>query len=295
MRKISHFAVPFALVSVLAADTAPGQVAGQGVAQVYVTVADQQGRPVTGLTAADFFVRIDDTIQEVVAATRATEPASVLLLTDRLGTTSDYRPGDLQRALRGFLGVLGSADARSQFALTTFDGIVLQVAPFGASPGLVDRALNRLTVSGNDAPLVDALTDACRTVARAPTPRRAILLVFAAFRADHGNPRSDITEGACRQSGASLWTLEARASDGRNYPNPAREMVVDGISRSSGGLHELVTTSEQLAGLASVMAGLIASQYVVTYGPGGGTARSRLTVGVRREHVIVLAPTWLDR
>lgn len=290
-----RLALPCALAGILTADAASGRSATQGAAQVYVTVADQQGRPVTGLTAADFFVRIDDAVQEVVAATRATGPASVILLTDRLGTTADYRAGDLQRALEGFLGVLGTADPRSQFALTTFDGIVLQVAPFGASPGLVDRALNRLTVSGNDAPLVDALTDACRTAARAPTPRRAILLVFAAFRADRGNPRPDLTEDACRRSGASLWTLEARASDGRNYPNPAREMVVDEVSRSSGGLHELVTTSGQLTGLASVMAGLIASQYVVTYGPGGGAPDSRLTVGVRREHVIVLAPTWLDR
>ena len=47
----------------------------------------------------------------------------------------------------------------------------------------------------------------------------------------------------CRLSGASLWTLEARASDGRNLRNAAREMAVDQISQWSGGMHELITTA----------------------------------------------------
>jgi hypothetical protein len=34
--------------------------------------------------------------------------------------------------------------------------------------------------------------------------------------------------------------VEARASDGRNYPNPARERIVDDVSRMSGGMREYV-------------------------------------------------------
>lgn len=271
----------------------PGQAEA---ATVYVSVADAQGRPVRGLTAADFFVQVDETVQTVVTAGPATDPLSVVLLTDRLGVTSDYRPDDLRRALAGFLRVVRHDQPAPNIALTTFDDIVVQAARFGATPEVVDEALDRMTVTGNDAPLVDALADACRTArVFSPTRRRAILLVFAAFRPDRGNPRPDVAGRSCRQSGASIWALEARASDGRNYPNPAREAAVDEVSRSSGGLHELVTTSSRLAGLAEIMAELIAGQYAVTYRPGGGTSDSRLTVGVRREDVIVLAPTWMDR
>ena len=129
----------------------------------------------------------------------------------------------------------------------------------------------------------------------APTPRRAILLIFASYRPDQGNPRPDIADTVCRQSNASMWALEARASDGRNYPSPAREAVVSQVSRSSGGLHEVVTTSEQLANVAQVMGELIAGQYALTYGPGGGAAESRRTVGVRSTAVYVLAPSWVHR
>jgi hypothetical protein len=281
-----------AILFLLAAAPQTGQASRE---RMYVAVADAGGRAVTGLSADDFFVEIDGVRQEILSARPAAEPASVVLLTDQLGVSPDYRPGDLQHALGAFIEAIRTTRPDSQFALTTFDGIVVQAAPFGTAPSAIDRRLDRLTVPGSDAPLVDALTDACRMARAAPTPRRAIFLVFAAYRPDQGNPRPDIAGTVCRQSDASVWTIEARASDGRNYPSPAREAVVNQVSRSSGGLHEVVTTSEQLASVAQVMGGLVAGQYAVTYGPGGGAAQSRRTVGVRGTDVYVLAPSWVNR
>jgi hypothetical protein len=262
--------------------------------RVYVTIADAKGTPIRGLTAADFSIQIDDAKQTIVSVTPAAEPASVLILTDRLGQTSDYRPSDLQRAVRSFSARLRDGGADPRFALTTFEGVVVQAAKFGDAGADLQKILGRLTPV-TSAPLVEALTDACRTVRFAPTPRRVILLLFAAYRPDEGQTRVDVASEMCRLSGASLWTLEARASDGRNLRNPAREMAVDRISQWSGGMHELVTTARALDATAAIMANLIAAQYVITYTPGGGHDQSRLTVGVGVRDAFVLAPMWASR
>lgn len=270
-----------------------GQTAGVE-RRVHVVIADAKGVPVRGLTAADFSVQVDDVRQTIVSVEPATDPPSVLILTDRLGQTSDYRPADLQRAVGNFIKRLRATHADSRFALTTFEGVLVQAVKFSDQQADLVQMLGRLTPV-TSAPLVEALTDACRTVRFAPTTRRAILLMFAAYRPDEGLTRNDIASEMCRLSGASLWTLEARASDGRNLRNAAREMAVDQISQWSGGMHELITTARMLDATAAVMAELIASQYVITYSPGGGTPQSRLTVGVNARDAFVLAPLWATR
>lgn len=265
---------------------------GAASERVYVTVADPKGQPIRGLTPADFFVQLDGAPQELLSVGPATEPASIVLLTDRLGQTADYRPTDLRKAFQSFVGALRADQPATHFALTSFDSIVVQLTKFGSPPADLDRAIDRLPSTAMAAPLSDALGDACRTQAFAPTGRRAIFLVYGSYRPDPGDGRIDVTAERCRLSGASLWAIEARASDGRNYRNPARERVVDDTSRLSGGMTEFVATATALDAVAKVMAGLISAQYVVTFAPGGGTAASRLTVGVKRSDVFVLAPTW---
>jgi hypothetical protein len=267
-------------------------VAAPANRRIYVVVADAKGQPVRGLTATDFFVRLDGKPVEVVSAGAASEPASILVLTDRLGQTADYRPNDLRKALRSFVEVASDGRVETKFALTTFDQIVTQIAKFPATPVEAGRQIDRLVGSALDAPFVDALADACTTAAEAPTDRRVIFLVYASYRPDRGLARIDATADRCRGSGASLWAIEARASDGRNYPNPARERIADDTSRLSGGMREYVSTAAALDSLSRLMGGLVASQYEVTIASGRTDARSQLTVGVKRTNVFVMAPTW---
>jgi hypothetical protein len=262
--------------------------------RVYVTVADAKGTPIRNLSASNFQVAVDDVRQTIVAVAPAAEPVSALLLTDRLGSNSDYRPADLQDAVGEFVSRLKSSQPQSRFALTTFDGVVVQGTSFSSDTSALSKTIGRMTAI-TDAPLVDALTAACGAMRLAPSDRRAILLVFASYRPDQGKTRTDVTSQTCRQSGASLWSLEARASDGRNFPNPAREMAVDQISLWSGGLRELVTTAASLRVLAGRVADLIGAQYAITYSPGTGSADSRLTVGVNVRDAFVLAPMWASR
>ena len=175
---------------------------------------------------------------EIASAAPASEPASILLLTDRLGQTADYRPADLRKALRSFVEVSSDGRIETKFALTTFYQIVTAVAKFPSSPAEAGRVIDKLVGSALDAPFVDALSDACTTASASPTDRRIIFVIYASYRPDRGLART-MPQAKAADPALSLWAVEA-ASDGRNYPNPARERIVDDVSRMSGGMREYV-------------------------------------------------------
>ena len=80
-----------------------------------------------------------------------------------------------------------------------------------------------------------------------------------------------------------------------NYNNPAREQVLDNGSALSGGLREIVSSRSGLSSASRRMAELILSQYVLTFGPGGGTSQTLQHIEVKRPGVRVLAPGWTTR
>lgn len=262
---------------------------------IYVTVIDGKGKPVAGLTAADFAVTLDGAPQEILAAAPATDPVSTVLLTDRLGITSMYTPYDIHQALGNFVkGVRGGAPD-SRFALTTFDGTVIQITKFTSAPAELDRALGKLSSNAADAVLLDAVADACRTMNDAPTERRVIFVVLADYRPDQSNVQNTVVGELLRLSKAALWGIEVRSPQGGNYANAAREEVLDRGSQFSGGMVDVVSSPSALASAAKRMAQLVTSQYAITYGPGGGSAGSQIAVGVSRQGLRVLAPMWTPR
>ncbi len=283
--------------AVLLLGLAPPVAAGRSSAteRLYVTVVDAKGRPVTGLTADDFAVRIDDANQEVAGLGPALEPASVVVLTDRLGLNATYTPFDVGQTLREFAGAIRKGSQDAKLALTTFDGTVLQVAKFGGAPAELDRALGRLATGSDDAVLLDGLADACQVMRSAPSSRRIIFTLVAAYRPDHSTMQPDVVGEILRLSGASLWVVEVRQAQGGNYGNPIREQILDNGSRLSGGFREIVSSRSGLNTAVRHMAELILAQYVLTYGPGGGSSRSIVAVTVKRPGVRVLTAGWTSR
>lgn len=290
---VARRVLPVTVAMSIVVSASPGVDAGRmDDARVYVAVADNRNRPVTNLTAADFFVSIDDRPQDVVLVAPATEPLSVVVLTDRLGLELAYGPPDVQRGLAGFVKVVRSAGPDSKFALTTFDGPVVRVASFSTPAAEFDRTLGRLNTVARDGALLDALTDAARTLAEAPTQRRAIFVLFAAYRAETSTATVELVAQMLRNSGASLWVLEVQASAGDGFGNANRELVVDRASRLSGGMRDSVASAVGIETSARRMGELVASQYVLTYRPGGSVNGVR-KVGVKRSGLKVYAPAWI--
>jgi VWFA-related protein len=292
-RRSAWLHLPALVVALAAASPAP---TASTLAQehVFATVVDGKGRPVAGLNASDFTVEIDGRPQEVLRAEPATVPPSIVVLTDRLGLNSNYTPVDLSLALRDFVKIVRAGSPESKFALTTFDGPVVQVTKFTSAPAEFDRALGRLSTMVPSAALLDAMGDASRQLARAPTERRMVMVVLASYRQDQSDLRTDLAGEELRISKGSLWAVEVRG-DRTNFSSQAREEMLDTGSRLSGGLRDVVSSRSGLISSCRHFAELIVAQYDVTYGPAGGSVRSRLAVGVKGSGLRVLAPSWLSR
>ena len=289
---VARYVLPVTVaVSIVVSATAIVDAGRINDARVYVAVADNRNRPVTSLTAADFAISIDDQPQEIVSVAPATEPVSVVVLTDRLGLEPAYGPPDVHRGLAAFVKAIRAASPESRFALTTFDGPVVRVSSFATPAAEFDRTIGRLTTAATDGALLDAIADASRTLAEAPTRRRAIFVLFAAYRAETSIATVETVAQMLRLSGASLWALEVQSTAGGNsFGNANRELVVDRGSGLTGGMRDSVASAVGVESSARRMGELVASQYVVTYRPGGNGVRK---VGVRRAGLKVYAPAWI--
>ena len=262
--------------------------------RLYAAVVDGKGKPVKGLTAADVGVRLDGRDQEIVSVQPATEPLSIVLLTDRLGLVSTYPAYEAHAALSNFVKTIRTAVPDSKFGLITFDGTVITLNTFASGPAELEKNLGKLTSNSQDSVVVDGLLEACRMMRTAPTSRKVIFTLASGYRPDQSNVRNDTISEVLRLSGAQLWVIEARSAQGGNWANEVREQVLDHGSQATGGKIDIVSSSSGLEAQAKDMAELIASQYEVVYGPGGGSATSLLTVRVK-PGLTVFAPRWIDK
>jgi hypothetical protein len=294
MRCHHRLGVVLTLAGALARPAA--DLAATAADRVYVAVADSRGRPVAGLTAADFTVEIDGQPQEIQSAVPATDPVSIVIITDRLGLEPAYNIVTVSRALTGFVKGVHSALPDSLFALTTFDGPVVRMAGFSSPTGGLNRTLERLSTNAPQAAMLDALVDACRVLQGATTERRAIFAVYAGYRPDTSAEWNDTAALTLWQSKASLWAIEVQSTSAAGVRAVGREQVVHQGSLMSGGMSETVASAVGLETMTQRMSALIGKQYVITYGPGGGgTTASRRKVTIARKGVRVLAPTWNPR
>ena len=263
--------------------------------RLFVSVTDAKGKPVKGLTKDDFKVQLDGAEQEVLSLRPATEPASIAILTDRLGLVTTYPAYEAHAALSQFVKGIRTGIPDSRMALITFDGTVLTLNSFESGPMELDKNLGKLTSIAQDAVLLDALFEAGRMLRKAPTERKVIFAVVAGYRPDQSNVRNDVLGEVLRLSGAQLWVIEVRSAQGGNWANNAREQVLDRGSRLSGGVIDIVASPSALESMCKQMAEQLAGQYELTYGPGGGVAASQLSVSVRQAGLKVVAPIWTDR
>ena len=256
MSRVLAAALATAVLSGIDAGAAQSRLA----TRVYVVVADAKERAVRNRS------RRTSSSEWTASPSRSRPPAPhrsphrCSWLTDRLGQTSDYRPTDLRKALKSFVEVASGDRIRNEvraddlrFRIRHADCEVSGVAGGGRSRDSTSSWAPRWTCPSS----MRFRTRARRRPARLPiagfvVPRqRRRIGPTAACRG------IDATAERCRASGASLWAIEARASDGRNYPNPARERIVDDTSRMSGGMRKYVQTAAALDSLSRLMGGLV--------------------------------------
>ena len=316
---------PFAVASavVLAAWAAASAVLpAQSAQQLYLTVLDDDGRPVVDLRAREISVEENGVRREVLYLARPSGPADVSILVD---TSEAVVPSTthVRRALGEFVDAL---DGYARMSLMTFGDLPVRVVPPTTRLSAMREAVDRVFPAvGAISRFQDALIQTVRDIRNRRPSRPTLVIVTSdqvagAFATESPNtsarPVDQVIE-VLQAIGAPVHIVALRSSAsfsvaGRgvfdrasafsgtadnNMRNSimAREtrawlMALETASRRTGG--RLVNTYAS-AGLAKPLieiANEIAGQYVLTYSRADlplDTDSLEIRIGIAREDVTV--------
>jgi Ca-activated chloride channel family protein len=228
---------------------------GVSLVEVYATVTDRQGGPVTGLTAADFRVLEDGMPQTITAFAAGEFPLAVAIGLDRSFSMSGERGARLnmaKSAARAFIGALKPQDQLMVIAIGSETSVV---APLSTNHGAALAAIDRLDAWGTT-PLYDATVSALEAIQPAKGRRALVLL-------------SDGTDRYSETTAAALVD-QVRRRDVLVYPvaiGPARPAMFAELATASGGRSSLVNDPRELSFTLTSIARELRSQYLIGYVP----------------------------
>ena len=272
---------------------APGRAvtAQADFARVYVTVTDEAGRPIKGLTAADFIVRENTAVKEIVSVETATGPVSLELLTDRFGVRADYTADDARQALLNIVDIVLSVIPESRIGIITTDGASVEAVPFTSSQAALNGKIRDFFTNGHTPVLLEGIADACKALSRMPEDRRAIIALVSGYKPETSGIEPRVAAEALRQNKVTFWALEGQAENGK-ATNTNRDVVLLGATRDSGGMLSTVAAGTALPGAAQRLAVALVAQYQVTYENPANSRTTQLSVASTRPGSRILAPRW---
>lgn len=227
---------------------------GVNLVEVYATVTDRQGGPVTGLAATDFAVSEDGTRQAITAFAAGEFPLAVAIGLDRSFSMGDKsnRLGVAKSAARTFVGALRKSD---QVMVVAIGGEIDVAAPLTADHGAVLAAIDRLDAWGTT-PLYDAALAALDAIQSAGGRRALVLL-------------SDGTDRYSDMAAADLVD-QARRRDVLIYPialGRARPPIFAELAAATGGRSFHAPEPRDLAPAMTAIARELRFQYLLGYVP----------------------------
>jgi hypothetical protein len=276
----------------LSSSTWPGQTTrktSEGRARdVYVSVLDSSGKPVPGLTAANFTVREDGVAREVLKAGPATErPSLAVLIDDSQAATSA-----IQFFRDGLTAFFKKLDGKADVALSTFGERPTPIVEYTDSTIELQKGVGRIFArSGAGAYMLEAISSVSKGLERRKAARPVIVAVVidqgVEFSSDYYQPVLD----ALDRSGATLHVL-AIGSPSSSQEDAMRNrniVIAEGTSKSGGRRDQVLAESAITDKLIQVADELL-NQYVVSYSrPETLIPPKALEVGVDRPGLTVRA------
>jgi len=260
--------------------------------EVYVSVLDSSGKPVTGLTAQDFVVREDNTVREVLAAGPATEPLTIAVTVDD-SQAATRAMQFIRDALTTFFKKL---DGKAQIALSTYGERPTPLVEYTDSAAQLQKGIGRLFArSGAGAYLLEALVELSRGIEKKEAKRPVILVVAVESEVEFSNLYYTNVLEALKRSGATLHvvaigTPTASLSDEMRN----RNMTIAEGTALTGGRRDQVLAESGLADRLVQVADELTHQYVVSYSrPETLIPPEKLEITVNKPGLTVRAPKRL--
>ena len=252
---------------------------GVNVVEVYTTVTDKAGKPVTGLGREAFNVQEDGQPQQISAFAAGEFPLSVAVAIDRSFSMTGDRLASAKSGARIFLGALRETDESMLIAVgSTTDTL----APLSTNRREQLDALAGLDAFGTTG-LYDSIVAAIEAIQPA-RGRRALILL------SDGDDR-------CSKTTSPEVLERARASDVLIYPiglGRTRPQAFAELATLTGGRSFHVRDARQLPDTLQTIAAELRNQYLIGYSPtrppvAGSNQWRSITVTVSRPDVTVRA------
>lgn len=220
--------------------------------EVYATVADDKGEPVTGLRQSDFEVYEDNQLQQISAFAAGEFPLTVALGVDRSWSMAGKPLALAKQASRSFLNQLKPGDRSMVLAISSSADVI--------APLSTDRLTQARAIAALDPWSTTALRDAIIAALDRlePEPGRQALVLFS----DGSDRYSRATEAEvierARRSNALIYPIVF----GKQRPPFLAELAV-----LTGGRSFLLKDATELEKTLSTIARELRYQYLLGYAP----------------------------
>jgi Ca-activated chloride channel homolog len=229
---------------------------------VFTTVTNSGGAPVSSLKEEDFQVFEDGKLQKIAVFHRESElPLSIVVAVDTSLSTRGDQKLELESARRFAHAILRPIDGLSLFQ---FSEVVDQVTPFTADVRVIDRAINHIR-SGAATALYDTLY--LGSEALLPRRGRKVMVVIT----DGGDTVSQTSYQqavrAAQEAEVILYSIiivPIESSAGRDIGG---EHALIQLSRDTGGRYFYASGLEQLDAAFRQISDELRTQYLIAYYP----------------------------
>ncbi|MFA4956985.1 MAG: VWA domain-containing protein [Candidatus Methanoperedens sp.] len=221
----------------------------------YVTVTNQNGTPITGLTASNFAVTENTTCTPSISVSSMSStgvPVSIAMTVDYSGSMTAANIADAKTGLTNFIG-LGAADDR--FAIIKFADNVETVQNFTSDKTVLLNKVNSMPNSSSGwTSFYDSIYDAV-TLTKAESYRKAVI----AFT--DGESNDDIhslteTINYAKANNIPVYTIGLGS---------VNSVILQQIANETGGKYYYAPSSSQLADIYVQISQQLANQYQITY------------------------------
>ena len=254
----------------ISAQTFHGEVT---TVEVYVTVTDNTGRLITGLTKNDFEIFEDGDSQPVTQFSDKRTPVSVGVLLDVSDSMRGQPIVDARGALDRFTADL--LDPGDEGLVAAFNHMPRILAPWTAPPSRLAGRFNNERPSGGTA-IYDALFATTPLFQRRKHTRAALIVISdgADTASDHSLPQARET---LRRSDAFVYAVAIDSAGEQRVSTRVNPEALREITGPSGGYTEVVRSYADIGPATERIAEELNSQYTLGYAatrPQDGSWRS---------------------